>query len=742
MSTEVRAGKAFVEVGLRSKLKDGVRQIQNQMSAVSSGLRTFGTGLAAAGASATAAFGGLLASLVWPTKYAADMETTRAGFLAILRDGGKVEGLMTELKKFGAETPFEFPELASSAQMLLAFGVPLEQVMGTLKAIGDVSSGINAPLGEIAEIYGKARVQGRLFMEDINQLTGRGIPVIQELAKQFGVTDAEVRKLVENGQVNFSHLEVAFKALTTGSGIFTDQMAAKSKTLNGVLSTLKDNIAGAFLPIGEALAELLKPVVSFLNAALTPIGSFIAANKQMVAIVAVIATAGAGLGVAMLTLGGVLIGVGSAIAGIVGVLPLISAGFAALGTAIGPILAVAVPILGVAAAILATGAAVLYLANRAGVLKPTFDALMNTFTELAAIARQTFGGIADALTQGDISKAAQILWAGVKVAFFTGAKEAYDSVVWLMNNGVKLLEKFAVALGETLFDIFSQIPRILKAALTGGESITNIIASALNGKLGPMLENQIKQAQSELDSLTAKPIENAKATESKLPAPGEQNAKPNTNVNSTGKTKEESEQAFKERIQSLRDEISELKLGADAADILKLRQQGLNDEQIKAIQDLQKQREEIQAQKKAREEAKKQADDAKKEATDRAKQLAEEVRTPFEIMQDKIDEINRLEAGDFIDRKTADLQRGKANDEFQKPMRDAIKNGRNNVAEINTQAAMDIVLRNQRTFAQGSNGAKKNPLEDLAKEQRDLLKVIAGQSGKGTGSLTVNTRTI
>jgi tape measure domain-containing protein len=39
-------------------------------------------------------------------------------------------------------------------------------------------------------------VQGRLFGEDINQLTGRGIPIIQEFAKQFKVSETQVKKLV------------------------------------------------------------------------------------------------------------------------------------------------------------------------------------------------------------------------------------------------------------------------------------------------------------------------------------------------------------------------------------------------------------------------------------------------------------------------------------------------------------------------------------------------------------------
>ena len=53
-----------------------------------------------------------------------------------------------------------------------------------------------ATVNQIAELYGKARVQGRLFAEDINQLTGRGIPIIGELAKQFGVSDSQVCQCV------------------------------------------------------------------------------------------------------------------------------------------------------------------------------------------------------------------------------------------------------------------------------------------------------------------------------------------------------------------------------------------------------------------------------------------------------------------------------------------------------------------------------------------------------------------
>lgn len=114
---------------------------------------------------------------------AGDFEQTSIAFKTMLGDGDKASSLLKELSKFAAETPFEFPEIAKAGRSLLAFGIEAGNVQGTLRRLGDVASSLNIPLGEISEIYGKAKVQGRLFAEDINQLTGRGIPIIGELAK-------------------------------------------------------------------------------------------------------------------------------------------------------------------------------------------------------------------------------------------------------------------------------------------------------------------------------------------------------------------------------------------------------------------------------------------------------------------------------------------------------------------------------------------------------------------------------
>jgi tape measure domain-containing protein len=192
-----------------------------------------GIGIGLAAITASIGFGG---------KLAAEAEQAEVAFGVMLGSTEAAKDLLGELNQFAASTPFEMPGLTEASRKLLAFGSDAGQVIPELRAIGDISAGIGAPISEIAELYGKARVQGRLMAEDINQLTGRGIPIIAELAKQFGVAESEVKGLVSEGRVGFSNLQQAFVDMTAEGGQFAGLMAAQSVTLSGLVSTLRDNV--------------------------------------------------------------------------------------------------------------------------------------------------------------------------------------------------------------------------------------------------------------------------------------------------------------------------------------------------------------------------------------------------------------------------------------------------------------------------------------------------------------------
>ena len=170
---------------------------------------------------------------------------------------------MSEIDAFAASTPFQKMDIADAGRMLLAFNGNAETVTSELKMLGDIAAGTGQPLGQLAELYGKAKVQGRLFGEDINQLTGRGIPIIQALAKQFGVADSEVKKLVTEGKIGFPEMQAALSGMTGPGGKFAGMMEELSGTTAGKFSTLVDNVKLMGATIGTELLPIANDLLEW-----------------------------------------------------------------------------------------------------------------------------------------------------------------------------------------------------------------------------------------------------------------------------------------------------------------------------------------------------------------------------------------------------------------------------------------------------------------------------------------------
>ena len=197
-------------------------------------------------------------------KLAADVETLSVQFKVLTGSADDAARVMQDVQRFAAETPFQQMEIADAARMLISFGAGANTVVDELRMLGDLAAGTGQPLGQLAEIYGKARVQGRLFGEDINQLTGRGIPVIQALAQQFGVAESEVKKLVSQGRVGFPELQTALQSMTGPGGKFNGLMKELSTTTAGKFSTLIDNLKQVGIIIGEAILPAANIVIDTL----------------------------------------------------------------------------------------------------------------------------------------------------------------------------------------------------------------------------------------------------------------------------------------------------------------------------------------------------------------------------------------------------------------------------------------------------------------------------------------------
>lgn len=241
--------------------------------AESDGLRSSfsGVGLAATGAAvAVLGFATKLTGIIRESSEAAsNMQQLNTVFGVLLQSQSKGSALLEEVTQFAAATPMKVPELANATRVLLAYGESSTTVMSTLRRLGDIAAGTGQRIDEIATLIGKARQAGRLYGDDLNRLNDRGIPLTATLAKNFGITTMEVRKLVEQGRVGFSALEDAINEVTNEGGLFYGMLEKQSKNYGGVMSTLEDNITlakKAFgAPINNALTPILQDAIEMLK---------------------------------------------------------------------------------------------------------------------------------------------------------------------------------------------------------------------------------------------------------------------------------------------------------------------------------------------------------------------------------------------------------------------------------------------------------------------------------------------
>lgn len=196
-----------------------------------------------------------------------EFQQLEVAFNTMLGSKEKANALMGQLVELAATTPFDLKGVASGAKQLLAYGLEAEKVTDTMRRLGDIAAGLGLQIGDLAWLYGTTLTQGRMYTEDLNQFTGRGIPMIAELAKQFGVAESEVKQLVTDGKVGFPQVEEAIKNLTDEGGKFGGLMEAQSHTIIGQISNIKDSIDMAFNELGQQSEGVINTVLAGASSA-------------------------------------------------------------------------------------------------------------------------------------------------------------------------------------------------------------------------------------------------------------------------------------------------------------------------------------------------------------------------------------------------------------------------------------------------------------------------------------------
>lgn len=212
---------------------------------------------------------------------ALQIESAEAKLKGLGHTSGSVSKIMDSALASVKGTSFGLGEAATIAASAVAAGVkPGKELTAYLKQTADAATIAGADLGEMGGIINKVTTSGKVYTENLNQLSERGLPIFQWLQDEYGVSADRLRDMVRRGEVDSGTFNkvirdniggAALESGKTTQGAFKNMLAAVGRVgegfIGGFLSTFRGGfveltgVIDSVVPVAERLGRGLKNAV-------------------------------------------------------------------------------------------------------------------------------------------------------------------------------------------------------------------------------------------------------------------------------------------------------------------------------------------------------------------------------------------------------------------------------------------------------------------------------------------------
>jgi tape measure domain-containing protein len=214
---------------------------------------------------------------------ALNIQDAQAQLKGLGHSAESVTQIMTDSLASVKGTAFGLDTAAKVAASAVASGIkPGADLERTLKNVADAATIAKTDMGSMGAIFNKVAASNKVQGDVINQLSDQGIPILQLLSAQLGVTTDDVLTMSKRGQIDFATFQAAMEKGLGGSALASGETArgawANVQAALGRLGAMFTGgaVAGApvlFASISGAvdrLATALEPLAGKFTGALTP----------------------------------------------------------------------------------------------------------------------------------------------------------------------------------------------------------------------------------------------------------------------------------------------------------------------------------------------------------------------------------------------------------------------------------------------------------------------------------------
>lgn len=215
--------------------------------------------------------------------YNAQIEQYQVALTTLTGSAEEANRIMEQIKQDAAKTPFDVAGLTQANQLLISAGVGADDARDDILALGNAISatgGGNEELSRMAVNLQQIKNVGKASALDIKQFAYAGIDVYGLLADYMGIARDEATEM----DITYEQLTGALKFASEEGGKYFGAMEQQSLTLNGQMSTLKDNFmtfAGeATEPLFNFLRDTALPVLNDLLTGGEDVSKWLKDNEQ------------------------------------------------------------------------------------------------------------------------------------------------------------------------------------------------------------------------------------------------------------------------------------------------------------------------------------------------------------------------------------------------------------------------------------------------------------------------------
>lgn len=156
-----------------------------------------------------------------------------------------VTNIMNSALKSVKGTAFGLDEAATVAASAVASGIkPGQELTKYLSLTADAATIAGSSLSDMGQILNGVSSRGTAYTADLDQLASRGLPIFQWLQDEYGVTAAQLSKMVASGKVDAATFDKAISDHIGGAAL------SSGKTARGALA----NVGAAVSRLGAMFA--------------------------------------------------------------------------------------------------------------------------------------------------------------------------------------------------------------------------------------------------------------------------------------------------------------------------------------------------------------------------------------------------------------------------------------------------------------------------------------------------------